>query len=78
MACSPHLDNIEETVSTLKFAERAKTIKNKVTPLLRCLCLSLTACSPLLLRSALSTVSALSLSPIMPDVVTSVSLIIAR
>jgi kinesin family protein 5 len=31
VACSPHLDNIEETISTLKFAERAKTIKNKVT-----------------------------------------------
>ena len=30
VACSPHLDNIEETISTLKFAQRAKTIKNKV------------------------------------------------
>ena len=31
VACSPHLDNIEETVSTLRFAQRAKTIKNRVT-----------------------------------------------
>ena len=31
VACSPHLDNIEETISTLRFAQRAKTIKNKVT-----------------------------------------------
>eukprot|EP01052_Picozoa_sp_SAG31_P042439 SAG31_NODE_6736_length_1905_cov_1.909745_1_plen_303_part_10 len=29
VACSPHLDNIEETISTLKFAERAKKIVNK-------------------------------------------------
>ena len=30
VACSPHLDNIDETLSTLQFAKRAKTIKNKV------------------------------------------------
>jgi kinesin family protein 5 len=30
VAASPHLDNIEETISTMKFAQRAKTIKNKV------------------------------------------------
>ena len=30
VACSPHLDNMEETISTLRFAQRAKTIKNKV------------------------------------------------
>jgi hypothetical protein len=30
VAASPHLDNIEETISTLKFAQRAKTIKNRV------------------------------------------------
>lgn len=28
VACSPHPDNAEETISTLKFAQRAKTIKN--------------------------------------------------
>jgi hypothetical protein len=38
VACSPHLDNIEETISTLKFAERAKTIKNKVRRRRRCCC----------------------------------------
>ena len=31
VAASPHLDNIEETISTLRFAERAKKIKNVVT-----------------------------------------------
>jgi kinesin family protein 5 len=31
VAASPHLDNIEETLSTLRFAQRAKTIKNRVT-----------------------------------------------
>lgn len=30
VACSPHSYHLEETVSTLKFAQRAKTIKNKV------------------------------------------------
>ena len=30
IAASPHPFNIEETVSTLKFGQRAKTIKNKV------------------------------------------------
>lgn len=30
VACSPHSYHIEETTSTLKFAQRAKTIKNKV------------------------------------------------
>ena len=30
VTCSPHIYNIEETVSTLKFASRAKKIKNKV------------------------------------------------
>lgn len=30
VACSPHSYHCEETVSTLKFAQRAKTIKNKV------------------------------------------------
>ncbi|KAJ4462287.1 putative Kinesin-related protein 5 [Paratrimastix pyriformis] len=30
VACSPHPFNIEETVSTLMFAQRAKTIKNNV------------------------------------------------
>lgn len=29
VACSPHPRNFEETISTLKFAVRAKTIKNK-------------------------------------------------
>eukprot|EP00761_Pharyngomonas_kirbyi_P014435 gb/GECH01014465.1/.p1 GENE.gb/GECH01014465.1/~~gb/GECH01014465.1/.p1 ORF type:complete len:867 (+),score=318.12 gb/GECH01014465.1/:1-2601(+) len=29
-ACSPHAFNIEETISTLKFGRRAKSIKNKV------------------------------------------------
>lgn len=29
VACSPHSSNKEETISTLKFAARAKTIKNK-------------------------------------------------
>ena len=28
--CSPHPSNLEDTLSTLKFAKRAKTIKNKV------------------------------------------------
>eukprot|EP01114_Cavostelium_apophysatum_P013371 TRINITY_DN3225_c0_g1_i1.p1 TRINITY_DN3225_c0_g1~~TRINITY_DN3225_c0_g1_i1.p1 ORF type:complete len:1612 (-),score=534.39 TRINITY_DN3225_c0_g1_i1:42-4877(-) len=31
IACSPHIFNIEETISTLKFGQRAKTIKNAVT-----------------------------------------------
>jgi hypothetical protein len=31
VACSPHSYNAEETYSTLKFAQRAKKIKNKVT-----------------------------------------------
>ena len=31
VATSPHLDNIEETINTLRFAQRAKTIKNVVT-----------------------------------------------
>lgn len=30
IACSPHEFNIEETISTLKFGQRAKTIKNSV------------------------------------------------
>ena len=30
VACSPHLFNVDETVSSLLFAQRAKTIKNKV------------------------------------------------
>eukprot|EP00026_Physarum_polycephalum_P001890 Phypoly_transcript_01893.p1 GENE.Phypoly_transcript_01893~~Phypoly_transcript_01893.p1 ORF type:complete len:964 (+),score=247.70 Phypoly_transcript_01893:126-3017(+) len=30
IACSPHEYNIEETISTLKFGQRAKTIKNSV------------------------------------------------
>eukprot|EP00736_Rhodelphis_marinus_P012294 Rmarinus@m.21010 len=30
VACSPHHSNVEETVSTLKFAQRAKAIKNQV------------------------------------------------
>lgn len=30
VSCSPHSFHIEETISTLKFAQRAKTIKNKV------------------------------------------------
>lgn len=30
VACSPHIFNLEETVSTLQFAKRAKTIKNSV------------------------------------------------
>ena len=30
VACSPHIYNSEETISTLKFASRAKKIKNKV------------------------------------------------
>ena len=30
VACSPHSFHLEETISTLKFAQRAKTIKNKV------------------------------------------------
>ncbi len=30
VACSPHSYHLEETTSTLKFAQRAKTIKNKV------------------------------------------------
>lgn len=29
VACSPHPNNFEDTISTLKFAQRAKTIKNK-------------------------------------------------
>ena len=29
VACSPHFTNFEETISTLKFAQRAKFIKNK-------------------------------------------------
>eukprot|EP01052_Picozoa_sp_SAG31_P045693 SAG31_NODE_8449_length_1450_cov_0.987417_2_plen_76_part_00 len=31
VACSPHRDNVGETISSLKFGQRAKTIKNKVT-----------------------------------------------
>ena len=31
IACSPHSSNVEETISTLRFGQRAKTIKNKVT-----------------------------------------------
>jgi kinesin family protein 5 len=30
VTCSPHSGNVEETLSTLKFAQRAKKIKNKV------------------------------------------------
>jgi hypothetical protein len=30
VTCSPHSHHLEETISTLKFAQRAKTIKNKV------------------------------------------------
>jgi hypothetical protein len=30
VACSPHSYHLEETISTLKFAQRAKTIKNKI------------------------------------------------
>eukprot|EP01050_Picozoa_sp_SAG11_P000820 SAG11_NODE_30_length_23132_cov_22.413277_8_plen_206_part_00 len=30
VAASPHLDNLEETIGTLNFAKRAKTIKNRV------------------------------------------------
>lgn len=30
IACSPHVFNVEETISTLKFGQRAKTIKNQV------------------------------------------------
>ena len=30
IACSPHVFNVEETISTLKFGQRAKTIKNNV------------------------------------------------
>eukprot|EP01122_Echinamoeba_exundans_P010681 TRINITY_DN404_c0_g1_i1.p1 TRINITY_DN404_c0_g1~~TRINITY_DN404_c0_g1_i1.p1 ORF type:complete len:567 (-),score=86.52 TRINITY_DN404_c0_g1_i1:92-1792(-) len=30
IACSPHPFNLEETISTLRFGQRAKTIKNKV------------------------------------------------
>lgn len=30
IACSPHSSNVDETVSTLRFGQRAKTIKNKV------------------------------------------------
>lgn len=30
IACSPHIYNIEETISTLKFGQRAKSIKNSV------------------------------------------------
>lgn len=30
IACSPHEYNVEETISTLKFGQRAKTIKNSV------------------------------------------------
>ena len=30
VACSPHSYNVDETVSSLQFAQRAKTIKNKV------------------------------------------------
>lgn len=30
IACSPHKFNIEETISTLKFGQRAKSIKNAV------------------------------------------------
>lgn len=30
IACSPHVFNVEETISTLKFGQRAKTIKNSV------------------------------------------------
>ena len=29
VACSPHVRNVEETISTLKFAQRAKTVKTK-------------------------------------------------
>jgi kinesin family protein 5 len=31
IACSPHPYNIEETISTLKFGQRAKSLKNRVT-----------------------------------------------
>lgn len=31
IACSPHISNADETISTLRFGQRAKTIKNKVT-----------------------------------------------
>lgn len=30
VTCSPHAYNSEETISTLQFGQRAKTIKNKV------------------------------------------------
>ena len=30
VACSPHSYNVDETISSLQFAQRAKTIKNKV------------------------------------------------
>jgi hypothetical protein len=30
IACSPHLYNLEETISTLRFGQRAKSIKNQV------------------------------------------------
>jgi kinesin family protein 5 len=30
IACSPHLFNLEESISTLRFGQRAKSIKNKV------------------------------------------------
>jgi kinesin family protein 5 len=30
VTCSPHIYNAEETITTLKFAQRAKKIKNKV------------------------------------------------
>jgi hypothetical protein len=30
ITCSPHIFNVEETISTLKFGQRAKTIKNSV------------------------------------------------
>jgi kinesin family member 5 len=30
VACSPHLSNMEESVSSLRFAQSAKFIKNKV------------------------------------------------
>lgn len=30
IACSPHSFNLEETISTLRFGQRAKTIKNRV------------------------------------------------
>ena len=29
VACSPHIRNLEESLSTLKFAQRAKTVKNR-------------------------------------------------